>query len=73
MPSLSDFISVLFNYFALLFVDPSIYIVMKSCQIIMMALLSYFMLGKIQLGYQIRGILLIIVGLALSGLATILS
>ncbi|KAL4465195.1 hypothetical protein ABPG74_001909 [Tetrahymena malaccensis] len=69
LPSLCDLTGATLQYFALLFLDSSIYQMMRSGSIIFTALFSKIIFRKIFLKYRYLGLLCIIIGLVLVGLS----
>ncbi|EAR92191.2 nucleotide-sugar transporter (macronuclear) [Tetrahymena thermophila SB210] len=72
LPSLCDLTGATLQYFALLFLDSSIYQMMRSGSIIFTALFSKLIFRKIFLKYRYLGLLCTIIGLILVGLSPFL-
>ncbi|KAL4479576.1 hypothetical protein ABPG72_018562 [Tetrahymena utriculariae] len=72
LPSLCDLTGATLQYFALLFLDSSIYQMMRSGSIIFTALFSKIIFQKIFLKYRYLGLLFTIIGLVLVGLSPFL-
>ncbi|KAL4476239.1 hypothetical protein ABPG74_009972 [Tetrahymena malaccensis] len=72
VPSLCDLIGSTLQFFSLLFIDSSIYQMMRGGSIIFTALFSKILFKKIFLKYKYLGLLLSIIGLVLVGLSPFL-